>query len=61
VGKRVDRPELVKHRRRWEYNIKEDIKRITWEGVNCINLVQEKHETRGVLKVITKYRVPKMD
>jgi len=58
VGKSVEKPPLIRHRHGWEYNIKVDLKRIRWGGVNSINLAQDRHKRRGVLNVIMRHGVP---
>jgi hypothetical protein len=57
VGTPAENPSLVRHKRRWEYNIKVDLKRIRLEGVNSINLAQDRHKRRGVLNIIMRFRV----
>jgi hypothetical protein len=37
---------LARHRRRWEDNIKMDVKEIGWEGVDWIHVVQDTDQWR---------------
>jgi hypothetical protein len=38
VGKPEGRRQLGKPRCRWEYNIRMGLRKIGWEGVDCMNL-----------------------
>jgi hypothetical protein len=42
VGKYEDKKPLVKPRRRWKNNIKMDLREIRVDGVNWIQLVQDR-------------------
>ena len=59
MRKPVEKPPLVRHKRRWECNIKADLKRIRWKGVKSINLAQNRHKRREIFiyTSIMRYRV----
>jgi hypothetical protein len=58
VGKPEGKRSLEKHKRRWEDNIKMDLKEIGWEGVDRIHLAQGKDQWLTLLKMVMKLRVP---
>jgi hypothetical protein len=43
--------------RRWENNIKMDIREIEWEGADWINLAQDRHKWRAVVNMVMNLRV----
>jgi hypothetical protein len=63
-GVLVRKPEknrpLMRRRRRWEDNIKVDLKEIVWEGVNRIDLAQDVDKLRAAVNAIINHRVPKI-
>jgi hypothetical protein len=48
-GKPDGKRPLVKARRRWEDNIRMDLREIEWEVVNWIHLVQDRKQGRTFL------------
>jgi hypothetical protein len=44
-------------RRRWEENIRMDLRKIGWEGVNRIHLSQYKGHWRAVVNTVMNLRV----
>jgi hypothetical protein len=58
----VRRPEgrlpLGRPRRRWEDNIKMDIREVGWEGMDWIELAQDRDRWRALVNVVMKLRVP---
>jgi hypothetical protein len=53
-GKRpVGRP-----RRRWVDNIKMDLREIGWDGVDWIELAQDRDQWRALVNTVVKLRVP---
>jgi hypothetical protein len=58
VGRPEGKRPLGRPRRRWEYNIKMDLREI-WIGmVNWIRLVQDKVQWRAFVNTATNIRVP---
>jgi hypothetical protein len=49
---------LGRPRRRWEDNIKMDLRKIGWEGVNWIHLAQDRNRWRDVVNTVMSLRVP---
>jgi hypothetical protein len=58
----VGRPEgnrpLGRPRRRWEYNIKLDLREIGTDGVNWIQLAQNRAQWRAFVNTVMNFRVP---
>jgi hypothetical protein len=58
----VRRPEgkrtLGRPRRKWEDNIKIDLREIGWDGMDWIDLAQDRDQWRILVKTVTKRRVP---
>jgi hypothetical protein len=58
----VERPEgrqpLGRPRRRWEDNIKMDLREVGWVGVNWIELAQDRNRWRALVNAVTDLRVP---
>jgi hypothetical protein len=52
----VKRP-LGRRRRRWEDNIRVDIKEIWWEGVDWMHLAQDKDKWRALVNTVMNLRV----
>ena len=53
-GKRQPR----KHRCKWEDDIKTDFKDILWDGVDWIDLAQDRDSWRAVVNAVTKLKFP---
>jgi hypothetical protein len=45
-------------KRRWEDNIRMDLKEAEWKDVNWMNLVQDGDQRRAVVSKVMKLRVP---
>jgi hypothetical protein len=62
-GVLVGRPEgkrpLGRPRRRWENNIKTDLREIAIDGANWIRLAQDKVQRRAFVNTVMNLRVPK--
>jgi hypothetical protein len=58
----VRRPEgkrqLRRPRRRWEDNIKMDIREIGWGGMDWIDLAQNRNQSRALGNTVLNLRVP---
>jgi len=52
VGKYKGERPLGKHRCRWEDNIRKDVRKIGWEGVDCIHLAQDRGKRRDLVNTI---------
>ena len=48
---------LERRRRRWENNIRMDLKKVVSESVDWIDLVQDRDKWRAVVKTVMKLRV----
>ena len=49
---------LVRPRRRWEYNIKLGVQEVGCEGMDWIELAQERDRWRALVTVVMNLRVP---
>jgi hypothetical protein len=43
---------LARHRRRWEYNIRMDLREIGRKGVHWIHLAQDKDQWRALVNIV---------
>jgi hypothetical protein len=50
--------DCMESRRIGEDNIKIDFQEVAWEGMDWIDLAQEKGMCRALLNAVLKYRVP---
>jgi len=57
VGKSERRRPFGKPRRRWEDNIRMDIRKIGWEGVDWIHLAQDRDQLLAVVNTVIELRV----
>jgi hypothetical protein len=57
VGKPEGKRPLGRHRSRWKDNIKIDIREIVWEGVDWMNLDQDRDQCRVHVDTVMKLRV----
>jgi hypothetical protein len=53
-GKRI----LGRPRHRWEDNIRMDIREIVWEGVELMDMAQDRNQCRAVVNKVMNLRVP---
>jgi hypothetical protein len=58
VGNLDGRRPLGRPRRRWEDNIKMDLREVGWGGMDWINLAQDKDRWRAVVNAVMNLRVP---
>jgi hypothetical protein len=45
-------------RRRWADNIKMDLREIGWDGMDWIDVVQDRDKWKALLNMVTNLRVP---
>jgi hypothetical protein len=58
IGVKARRKETTtKKRRRWVYNIKIDLREIGWDGVDWIDLAQDRDQWRALVKIAMNIRV----
>jgi hypothetical protein len=58
VGKPEGKTPLGRSRRKWEDNIKMNLRDIGWGGVDWIDLAQDKDHRRPLVDTILSLRVP---
>jgi hypothetical protein len=58
VGKpEVKRP-FGRHRRRWEDNVRIDVREIRWEVVDWVHLAEDRDQCRALVNTVMNFRVP---
>jgi hypothetical protein len=58
VGKPEGRRPLGRPRRRWEDNIKMNLREVGWGGVDWIDLAQDRDRWRDLVNTVMNLRVP---
>jgi hypothetical protein len=58
VGKPEGKRSLGRPRRRWVDNIKIDLREIGWDGMDLIDLAQDRDQWRDLVNRVMKLRVP---
>jgi hypothetical protein len=58
VGKPEGKRPLGRPRRRWVDNIKMDLGEIGWDGMDCIELAQDRDKWRALVYTLMNLRVP---
>jgi hypothetical protein len=58
VGKPEGKRPLGRHRRRWEDNIRMDLREIGWGDMDWIGLVQDWDQWRAFVNTVMNLRVP---
>jgi hypothetical protein len=58
VGRAEGRRPLGRNRRRWEDNIKMDLQEVGWEGLDWIDMAQDRDRWRAVVNAVMNLRVP---
>jgi hypothetical protein len=58
VGKPEGKTPLERRRRRWVDNINIDLREIGWDGVDWIDLAQDRDQWRALVNTVMNLRVP---
>jgi hypothetical protein len=58
VGKSEGKRPLGRRRRRWVNNIKMDLREIGWDGMDWIDLAQDRDQWRALVNTVMNFRVP---
>jgi hypothetical protein len=58
VGKTEGRRPVGRPRRRWVDNIKMDLRKTGWDGVDWVDLAQDRDHWRALVKTVMNLRVP---
>jgi hypothetical protein len=58
VGKPEGKRPLGRPRRRWVDNIKLDLREIEWDGVDSIDMAQDRDQWRALVNMVLNLRVP---
>jgi hypothetical protein len=58
VGKPEGKRPLEKSGRSWVDNIKMDLREIVWDGMDCIDLDQDRDQGRSLVNTVMNHRVP---
>jgi hypothetical protein len=58
AGKPEGRRPLGRSRLRWVDNIKMDLREIVWDGMNWIDLAQDRDQRRVLVNTVMNLRVP---
>jgi len=58
VGKPKEKRPFERLIRRWEVNIRMDLKERVWEVVDWMHLVQDRDQCRALVNTVTNIRVP---
>jgi hypothetical protein len=58
VGNPEEKRPLGRPRRRWVDNINIDLREIGFDGMNCIDLTQDRDQWRALVNTVMNHRVP---
>jgi hypothetical protein len=58
VGKPEGKRTLGRPRRRWEYNIRMDVREVGWGDVDWIGLAKDRNRWRALVNSVLNLRVP---
>jgi hypothetical protein len=58
VGRPEGRRPLGRPRHRWEDSIKMDLREVGWEGMNWIELAEDRDRWRALVNAVMNLRVP---
>jgi hypothetical protein len=57
-GKPEGKRPLGRPRRRWVDNIEVDLREIGWDGMDCIDVAQDRDQWRATVNAVMNLRVP---
>jgi hypothetical protein len=58
VGKQEGKKTLGRLRRRWVGNIKMDLREIEWDGMDWIDLAQDRDQWKAIVNTVMNLRFP---
>jgi hypothetical protein len=58
VGKPEGKRPLGRPRRKWVGNIKMDLREVVWDGIDWIDLAQDRDQWRPLVNTVMNLRVP---
>jgi hypothetical protein len=58
VGNSEGKRPLGRPRRRWVHNIKLDLREVGWDGMDWIDLAQDRDQWQAVVNTVMNFRVP---
>jgi hypothetical protein len=58
MGKPEGKRPLGRSRHRWVDNIKIDLRELGWDGMDWIDLAQDRYQWRALLNTVMNFRVP---
>jgi hypothetical protein len=58
LGKPEGKRPLGRPRRRWVDNIKMDLREVRWDGMDWIDLAQDRDQLRALVNTVMNLRVP---
>jgi hypothetical protein len=58
VGKPEGKRPLGRPRRRWVDNIKMDLRETGWDGMDWIDLAQDRNQWRALVNTVMNFRLP---
>jgi hypothetical protein len=58
VGKPEGKRQLERPRRRWADNIRMDLEEIGWDGVDWIDVAQDRNQCLTLVNTVLNHRVP---
>ena len=58
VGKHEENRPLGRPRRRWQDNVKMGLQEVSWEGMDWIDLAQDRNRWRAIVNAEMNLRVP---
>jgi hypothetical protein len=58
VGKPEGKKPLGRPRRRWVNKIKMDLREIGWDGMDWIDLAQDRDQWKALVNTVMNFRVP---
>jgi hypothetical protein len=58
AGKPEGKRPLRRPRRKWVDNIKMDLREVGWDGMDCINLAQDRDQWRALVNTVMNLQIP---